>query len=59
MLTEHPVYRALGGTPAARQDAYRRLFAEILDEAPFSQNLCVEIAAGSFASERPPLNANL
>jgi putative transposase len=31
-LTEHPVYLALGPTPEARQQAYRALFDEILEE---------------------------
>jgi putative transposase len=31
LLTPHETYRALGATPAERQDAYRRLFAEGLN----------------------------
>ena len=32
LITEHPVYRQLGATPAERQQAYRALFGSALDE---------------------------
>ena len=33
MLTPHALYRALGRNDAERQEAYRGLFAEVLDAA--------------------------
>jgi putative transposase len=33
LLTEYPEYRTLGTTPAERQEAYRALFAAVLDES--------------------------
>jgi putative transposase len=33
LVREHPLYRALGATPAGRREAYRASFAEALDAA--------------------------